>query len=130
MEKRALIAVVLSLLILIFYQEWVARQFGTPPSSPPVTKEAEKAVAPAPKPQPVLQVSKPVARPRQGTAKEIRVETDHYVALFTNQGARLKSFTLKRYRTSVDEKSPSFEMISSTPGVPYPLGIQLPGPNP
>jgi len=31
MEKRALIAVVLSLLILIVYQEWIARQYGTPP---------------------------------------------------------------------------------------------------
>lgn len=130
MEKRALIAVVLSLLILILYQEWVARQFGTPPPSLPVKKEAEKVAAPAPKPQPVLQESKPVARPRQEAAKEIKVETDHYVALFTSQGARLKSFTLKHYRTSVDAKSPAFEMISSAPGVPYPLGIQLQGPNP
>ncbi len=130
MEKRALIAVVLSLLILILYQEWVARQYGTSPPSPQSGKEAEKIVAPSPKPQITLQETKPVARARQGTVKEIRVETDHYVALFTNQGARLKSFTLKHYRTSVDEKSPPFEMISLTAGVPFPLGLQLQGPNP
>ncbi|MEK7783772.1 MAG: membrane protein insertase YidC, partial [Candidatus Binatota bacterium] len=131
MEKRTLLAVVLSLMILIAYQEWVARQYGTPPSPPPPqgekAKEVEKSAAPTPKAQPVLQEAKPMARPRQESMQEVRVETDHYVALFTNQGARLKSFTLKHYRTSVGEKSPPFEMISPTPGVPYPLGIQLPG---
>jgi len=134
MEKRALIAVVLSLLILVLYQEWVAWQFGTPtpPSPPEASKEKEegKVVAPPPKPQPVLKEAKPPVRSRQEAVKEIRVETDHYVALFTSQGARLKSFTLKHYRTSVDEMSPPFEMISTTPGLPYPLGIQLQGPNP
>ncbi|MEK6601644.1 MAG: membrane protein insertase YidC, partial [Candidatus Binatota bacterium] len=131
MEKRTLLAVVLSLMILIAYQEWVARQYGTPPSPPPPqgekAKEVEKSAAPTPKAQPVLQEAKPMAHPRQESVQEVRVETDHYVALFTTQGARLKSFSLKHYRTSVGEKSPPFEMISSTPGVPYPLGIQLPG---
>ncbi len=132
MEKRALIAIVISLLILIIYQEWVARQYGTPPSPTQgeKEKEVEKVAATPAKSQPVLQEAKPMAHPRLQTIKEIRVETDHYVALFTNQGARLKSFTLKQYRTSVAEKSPPFEMISSTPGVSYPLGLQLPGPKP
>lgn len=118
-------------MILIAYQEWVARQYGTPPSPPPPqgekAKEVEKSAAPTPKAQPVLQEAKPMAHPRQESVQEVRVETDHYVALFTTQGARLKNFTLKHYRTSVGEKSPPFEMISPTPGVPYPLGIQLPG---
>ncbi|OGQ17962.1 MAG: hypothetical protein A3C54_06145 [Deltaproteobacteria bacterium RIFCSPHIGHO2_02_FULL_60_17] len=132
MEKRALIAVVLSLLILIVYQEWIARQYGAPPPPAQVEKETlrdkvEKIVEPSPKPQPAPQRAKPAAQPRAEKARELRVETDHYVALFTSQGARLKSFTLKHYRAAVDEKSPPFEMISSTPGVPYPLGIQLPG---
>lgn len=127
MEKRALIAVVLSLLILIIYQEWVSRQYGSPPSPPPREKEE---VLPSPKPQPKLQEAKTIAAPVPKAGKEIRVETDHYLALFTNQGARLKSFTLKHYRTTVDEKSPPFEMVSSNPGAPYPLGIQLQGSNP
>ncbi|MGI0016024.1 MAG: membrane protein insertase YidC, partial [Nitrososphaera sp.] len=58
------------------------------------------------------------------------METDHYVAVFTNEGARLKSFALKHYRTSVDEKSLPFEMVSSAPGVPHPFGVQIEGPNP
>ncbi|MBI2351444.1 MAG: membrane protein insertase YidC, partial [Deltaproteobacteria bacterium] len=130
MEKRALIAVVLSLLILVVYQEWVGRQYTPPPPSQKDEKKTENVAAPLPKPQPTLQEAKPVAHAAQETVKEIRVETDYYIALFTNKGARLKSFTLKHYRTSVDAKSLPFEMISSTPGVPHPLGLQLQGPNP
>jgi len=53
------------------------------------------------------------------------VETDLYIAVFTNRGGRLKSLLLKQYRTSVEEESPPFEMVTSRPGVPYPLGVQL-----
>ena len=131
MEKRALIAVVLSLLILIIYQQWVARQYETPPSPPEEVKEVEKVAAPSPKPQqPKPQEPRTIAAPKQLAVKGIRVETDHYIAVFTNQGARLKGFTLKHYYTSVDEDSPPIEMVSSTPGVPYPLGLQLQGPTP
>ncbi|MBI2997280.1 MAG: membrane protein insertase YidC [Deltaproteobacteria bacterium] len=130
MEKRALLAVVLSILILILYQEWVARRYPTPPSVPK-EKASEKAAAPVPQPRPkIAEQVKRLTPAEQPTAHEIRVETEHYVAVFTIQGARLKSFTLRNYRTVVGDTSPPFEMVPSTPGVPYPLGIQLPGPKP
>ncbi len=133
MEKRALLAIILSLMILLIYQEWMSRQYGPPPSAPeeePASKQApKKAPEPRIQPQPKPQQSPPPEPHRDQKIKEIRVETDHYVAVFTNQGARLKSFTLKHYRASVGEKSPPFEMISPPPGVPYPLGLQLDGPS-
>lgn len=123
MEKRAFIAVIISLIILLLYQEWVTRQYGGPQAPAP---EKEEAVpAPAQKPQPKFQPPPPPATLPSLPVKEILVETDHYVARFTNQGARLKSFKLKHYRSSVDPKSPPFEMVASVPGVPYPLGIRL-----
>lgn len=134
MEKRALIAIVLSLLILVIYQEWVTRQYGTPPppSAPPpkVEKELEKAVPESPKPPPQFHEAPKAELASQVQVKEIRVETDHYVAVLTNQGARLKSFILKYYRTSVDEKSAPFEMVLAKPGAPLPLGIELKGSQP
>lgn len=132
MEKRALLAVALSLLILILYQEWMTRYYPAPPPQPDEQREEKKGEAPAPsppKPEPIIQKSKPTA-PKPQTVKDVKVETDDYIALFTSQGARLKSFKLKHYRTSVDEKSPPFEMVPSVPGVPYPLGVVLPGSNP
>ena len=135
MEKRALIAVVLSLLILIVYQEWVVRYYGSPPPLPGEKKEAEKPVAPPPrveeKPGDVKTLSTLKEQGiKEQRIKEVKVETDLYEAVFTNQGARLESFILKRYRTTVGEQGTLLEMISHTPGVPYPLGLKFDGPAP
>jgi YidC/Oxa1 family membrane protein insertase len=129
MEKRALIAIALSLLILVLYQEWMSRYYPAPPpqEAEPEKKKVESAPPPAPKPAPVLQKPKPGSPTKTQAAREITIETDDYVALFTSQGARLKSFKLKHYRASVDEKSLPFEMVPSVPGIPYPLGVQLNG---
>jgi YidC/Oxa1 family membrane protein insertase len=131
MDKRTLLAIGLSIFILVIYQEWVSRYYGVPPSTPEVAKEEPRKAPPIepavpPAPGPGARVEIPVSR----DAKDIRVETDNYVALFTNQGARLKSFKFKKYRSSADENSPPFEMISSTHGVPFPLGVQWQTPTP
>jgi YidC/Oxa1 family membrane protein insertase len=126
MEKRAFIAVALSLLILVVYQEWISRYYGTPPPAPnSVTKEADKSAPSAPPTAPPIpQAEPPVTLPGGQQGKQIKIETDNYIALFTTQGARLKSFKLKHYRSSVDENSPPFEIVTSAPGVPLPLGVR------
>jgi YidC/Oxa1 family membrane protein insertase len=126
MEKRAFIAVAISLLILVLYQEWISRYYGTPPpAQTPAPKEAEKPAPSAPPlPPPVAkEATKPVPSAAGEAGKEIKVDTDNYVAIFTTKGARLKSFKLKKYRSSVDEKSPPVEIITAEPGVPLPLGV-------
>ena len=133
MEKRAIIAVVLSLLILIAYQLAVSHFY---PAPPPLEKQPEQAAkAPeepktagqpaAAKPPSQIKEAKPAPKPQPG--RDIKVETDDYVALFTSLGARLKSFKLKHYRADADEKSPPYDMVPSAPGLPYPLGLQLRG---
>jgi YidC/Oxa1 family membrane protein insertase len=116
---------------LVIYQEFVTRYYGAPPPAPELAKqEPEKAPA-SEQPAPATPVqSKPVALPVSREAKDIRVETDNYIALFTNQGGRLKSFKFKKYRSSVDDNSSPFEMVSPTPGVPLPLGVQWQSPAP
>src|SRR5919106_6937815 len=131
MEKRAFLAIALSILVLVIYQEWVTRQYGTPPPAPqPENREAEKPVSPPPSAPAPVTPSVPVEVPTARGAKDVTVETENYVAVFTTQGARLKSFKFKGYRSSVDEKSPPFEIVSSTPGVPHPLGIRWQSPTP
>lgn len=130
MEKRALLAVVLSIIVLIAYQQWIAPQYIPRPTAPTEEKREEKSVAVTPSPRPTLPETKPLAPLPRKPAKEVKVETDLYVATFTSNGARLKSFKLKRYRTAADKNSPPFEMISSATGVPLPLGIHLNNPQP
>ncbi|HWP57090.1 MAG TPA: membrane protein insertase YidC [Candidatus Acidoferrales bacterium] len=125
MEKRAFLAVVLSLIVLIAYQEWVARYYAPQPPPAKVEKPQEKQPAQAvPEIKPALPPAPALA---QEQAQEVRVETDKYSAVFTSRGGRLKSFLLRDYRTSIEEHSPPVEMISHQPEISYPLGIRLNG---
>ncbi|HET9548899.1 MAG TPA: membrane protein insertase YidC, partial [Candidatus Binatia bacterium] len=127
MDKRALIGIALSILVLIVYQQLVTHFYGPPPSAPipeTETSQPEKTVPAAPSAAAPSAVSPAAAAPATlspaKSAKEITVETDNYIAVFTTQGARLKSFKFKKYRSSVDEHSPPFEMVRIAPGVPLP----------
>ena len=130
MDKRAILAIGLSILILVVYQECVTRYYGAPPSAPEAEKtRAGEGAGAVSQPAPAAPVqTKPVALPVSREVKDVRVETDNYIAVFTNQGARLKSFKFKKYRSSVAENSPPFEIVSPAPGVPFPLGIRWQNP--
>ena len=41
MEKRAFLAVALSLLVLVLYQAWISQRYGTAPSPPPPADRTE-----------------------------------------------------------------------------------------
>jgi YidC/Oxa1 family membrane protein insertase len=136
MDKRAIIGIALSIFVLVVYQQLVTHFYGPPPtaSAPEAEKDGqEKAPEPAqnaiPSSAPSVPVG-PAALPAGRSAKEITVETDNYVAVFTTQGARLKSFKFKKFRSSVDENSPLFEIIDTAPGVPLPLGVRWQTPTP
>jgi len=136
MDKRALIGIALSILVLVVYQQLVTHFYGPPPSAPipeTETSQTEKAVPAAPSaaaPSAALPAATPATLSPAKSAKEITVETDHYIAVFTTQGARLKSFKFKKYRSSVDEHSPPFEIVRTAPGVPLPLGVRWQAPTP
>jgi YidC/Oxa1 family membrane protein insertase len=129
MDKRALIGIGLSILVLVVYQQVVTYFYGPPPTvsapevernKPETTEPRENSTPTAPSvPAPASEAAVAAA-----SAKEITVETENYRAVFTTAGARLKSFKFKKYRSSVDEKSPPFEMIRNVPGVPLPLGVR------
>ncbi len=132
MEKRAFIAVVVSILIIILYQEYMRRFYPPAPPQPPARETALPPAAQRAAPAPV-QAPAPSAAPAAEVAgsvravpvREVTVETPDYIARFTNQGARLKSFLLKRYRAGVAADSPLIDMVSHRPGLEYPLGLRL-----
>jgi YidC/Oxa1 family membrane protein insertase len=132
MEKRALIAVVISIAILVLYQEVVLRYIypppaqeeqvseGSPAATAAVSEErnvAEPNIPPAPRPE---------AR-AAAVARKVTIETDLYKATFTSVGARLESFALKKYRTTVDPDSPPQEMIVRGTNGELPFGVELRG---
>lgn len=139
MDKRALIGIALSILVLVVYQQFVTWYYGVPPEGQaPVTekngieKSAASPAQPSGMPSAPVPTTQPIPAPVSATeaAKDVTVETDNYVAVFTTRGARLKSFKLKKFRSAVDEKSPPFEIVQTAPGVPLPLGIRWQAPVP
>jgi YidC/Oxa1 family membrane protein insertase len=117
MDKRTLLAVVLSIIVLFVYQTFFVK-----PPQPTVPAPGQQAAAPA-QPQtqtpaqpaaPAATVAAPAAAPATsaagriaaapavtGTEKDVVVETPLYRAVFTTRGASLKSFQLKHYKTEL-----------------------------
>jgi YidC/Oxa1 family membrane protein insertase len=136
MDKRAIIGIALSIFVLVVYQELVSRFYPTPTTAPaPVAEKSAaktdaaptetKAAAPAPGAQ---AVTAPI--PTGQPARDLKVETDNYIAVFTTRGARLKSLKLKKYRHSANKDSPPFEAVQDAPGAPLPLGVRWQAPEP
>lgn len=97
MEKRAFLAVILS--IAVFYIFSMLMGPEKKPLQPPGTQNTALPVAVAVnQPQPVTAQGVPAAAPAMATLKDIIVDTDLYSAVFSSRGASLKSLTLKKYR--------------------------------
>lgn len=109
MQFRALLAFILAILVLIVYQ-----RIATPPSQKaPSPKERE--------PQFIKEEGKEVPRvvseiPEKvrGTGRDIPVSTNLYTAIFTENGAKLKSFKLKKYRETMGDNSPPKELVTTS----------------
>ncbi len=138
MERRAILAVVISLVILLGYERILHHFYPPLPATETATfpgpdaPEDRVSPEPAAPPPPVagsvaeaaLQPSKQIpAEPEQ----RIEVDTPLYSATFSTYGARLVSFRLKKYRTTVQPDSPPQETISPAPDGEAPVGVELRG---
>lgn len=136
MERRALTAVAISLFILVIYQGLLLPTFypaGPHPTEPlsdsaPAAAPADAAAAPD-----SAAVAAPAAAPAPAAAEEavpdtrLVVETDQFIATIQSRGARLESFALKKYGTTVERDSPPQDVIVPGANQERPLGIELRG---
>jgi YidC/Oxa1 family membrane protein insertase len=134
MERNAIIATLLVILILLGYQ-WYLSQFDTPPPESPrpsATNGAKGVVAPsqsaqvpapaAPKP------ARPAARPKGYTptaqtgvaAREVVVETPLMRVIFTTAGAHVTSWQLRKYRVGNGDPV-DLVAVKGTENAPGPL---------
>lgn len=115
MEKRVVIAFVLSILVLLAWSLLFAPKRPEAPPKEEVTRvEKEKAVPQSVKPP----IAKPPTLPKEGAKvlptvkeKEIVVETPIYRAILTNTGPAIKSFRLKKYRKTPEPNSPMIDLV-------------------
>src|SRR5690606_9650440 len=104
MERRVLIAISLSFLVLFLYQTFLAPPPPEPSAQPPAAAApaapGESPTAPAAS-TPVTDPAPPAVDVVAGDSVErsITVETRTVRAVFTNRGARLQHWVLKNYRS-------------------------------
>jgi YidC/Oxa1 family membrane protein insertase len=141
MEKRVLIAVLLSFLVLYLYQVLVPPPPDQKPQQASKTATAPNASAPAPSnPTPSVQgapvtaaaVPSGTPAPAPATvdavpARDIVVENAAVRAVFTTRGAVLKSWELKKYH---DESGRSLELVAghapADAGLPFTIAADDP----
>src|SRR5262245_59223630 len=128
MEKRVILAFVLSFVVLYAFR---ALYMPKPTSEPTATATAPESVAPTPPSNPPKQVpsspaveAAPEAAENIGSEKreDVVFETPLYIATFSNVGGVLKSFKLKGYP---DGEGQPVQLINQQAGekVGWPLAV-------
>src|ERR1035437_8639841 len=135
MERKLLVVFALTFLVIMLFQPLLKKYGPQPPvkpASPPVAAQNQAQLpSQSPTPPPARTSTKPgtagmkaaPAAPVQATSEsETVIENDVYRIVFTNQGARVKSWVLKKY---TDDKDGQLELVnrvaSETHGYPLTL---------
>jgi YidC/Oxa1 family membrane protein insertase len=128
MERRVLLAITLSFLVLFAFQAF----FGTP--TPPATNTSVAPAVTSPAPAivdgaPVAAAAVPPSNPLPPVVgdteeREIVVETQRVRAVITNRGARVRHWLLKEYKSQANEP---LDLVPETlpAGTPYPFSLRV-----
>jgi YidC/Oxa1 family membrane protein insertase len=139
MERRVLLAIFLAFLVLYAWQALFVKPVPKPvqgptpaaptaaaspqdsggPPPPIPSAAAPTAEAPAPTPASTTAAGSPLVA--EAAERDVRVENAEVIAVFTNRGARLKSWRLKRY---LDQQREPQELIEHAVGA-QPLAFTL-----
>jgi YidC/Oxa1 family membrane protein insertase len=134
MERRVLLALFLSFLVFYIYQALMpapvppaeAPAAETPVASGSQAPPENRSAATQPS-QPTVPEEPPAPRPTSlvgaDTERQVRIETDRVVAVFTNRGARLQSWQLKGYRNQ--ETGEPLELVTNELAATHPLPFSL-----
>jgi YidC/Oxa1 family membrane protein insertase len=110
MEKRAILAIILTFLVIMLWSVIQSKFFP----SAPIKEVKKEEIAPAEKVvEKKIDIKETKSKPQQEAKlpsktkvvpkKEVSIETQNYWAVFTNEDARLKHFKLKKYEGRVEE---------------------------
>ncbi len=127
MEKRLLLLIVVTFVVVMLSQTLFKRFFPSPPA-PAATQQTPAQTVPAqaaPTPAAVSQQPAPpasVAAKQASAESETVVENDLYRITFTNRGAQVKSWVLKGFQ---DDNEKPLELVNSLGAAKYGLPLSL-----
>jgi YidC/Oxa1 family membrane protein insertase len=125
MEKRAIIAIILTFIIIFLWGIMQSKIFPPPPTKPPEKELKKEEAFPIEKGK-EKGIDLGEAEPSRDEGKllkkavikkEVSVETQRYWAVFTSEDARLKHFKLKRYDDRVEASSFTIKLTKLVKGI-------------
>ncbi|MGC1221865.1 MAG: membrane protein insertase YidC [Candidatus Sulfotelmatobacter sp.] len=126
-ERRLLIVVVLTFVVLVVSQA-VLKKYAPPPAEPAKNKSAQTqpAITPPPPsaPAPIIPaLPSSTATKQASTETETVIENDLYKITFTNRGAQVKSWILKKFDN--DAQNGRLELVNAAAAQKfgYPLSL-------
>lgn len=125
-NTRVVIATVLCLGILVGWG-FVSDYMGwTTPPAPPVIQESVAPATQSPTAEPVAPAV-PLPRFAPSEGREVTVQTPLYTAVFHSAGGILQSFTLNKYKQSIEPDSALVNMVTPAAAAVAPMGLLLNG---
>ena len=123
-ERRLLLVFALTFLVILAFQP-LLKKYGTKPpeASPKAPQTLPAPVAATPVPAATMEAAPPAATTRQAsTETETVIENDLYRITFTNRGAQVKSWILKKFD---DDQGKPLELVNSVAAAQhgYPLSF-------
>ncbi len=113
MDKKTVLALGLSFLVFLVWSLLFGPETKNKQEDKKVAHEMEE-VQPKPKEKSIPSVTKPALIVENAKdVKDITVETDLYIAVFSGSGPLIKSFKLKNYLYSLEKGSPLKELINT-----------------
>lgn len=123
MEKRAFLAVFLSVLILILYQYFYISRYDTQKIQPEGTKKVEQGGKPPDKELIPAITEDEKIKDIVVEEREIRVNTGVTEVVLSNRGGKLRAINLQRHKTK-DAKP--INLIKKTEGTSLPIKLEFP----
>ncbi len=117
MDKRTIIAILLTFLIIVLWGLIQSKLFPPPPGKPP-GKEVKREELPRTKVEKIdLKEEKTPSEKKVAPKKEVSIETQDYWAVLTSDDARLKHFKLKKFEDRVEQSSLTISLTRLVKGL-------------
>ena len=125
-ERRVLLVFLLTFAVIVLFQA-VLKKFPAPPPTPTASETHTPAPTATPAPgtasPPRQAATSPIAGAKQASAEsEIVIENDLYRITFTNRGAQVKSWVLKKFE---DEHGRPLELVNRLAAEKYGFPLSL-----
>jgi YidC/Oxa1 family membrane protein insertase len=128
-EKRLLLIFLISFVFMLLAQPLLKKYFPTPPP-PQKTAQTEQTSPPPPATKPTASAasvaattSAPAVTKQAAAETETVIESDLYRVTFTNRGAQVKSWILKKFDN--DAENGKLDLVNSTAATQYGYPLSL-----